>query len=65
MDGGTESIIRRGHLACHCMLVEAGSELVLVDTGLGLRDVQAPKSRLSAFFLGLVRPEFREERRGC
>jgi glyoxylase-like metal-dependent hydrolase (beta-lactamase superfamily II) len=43
------------------MLVEAGSELVLVDTGLGLRDVLNPKSRLSAFFLGLVRPEFREE----
>ena len=61
MDGRTESIVRRGHLTCHCLLVETGSSLVLVDTGLGLRDVADPKSRLSRFFLTLVSPEFREE----
>jgi glyoxylase-like metal-dependent hydrolase (beta-lactamase superfamily II) len=61
MDGRTESIVRRGELACHCLLVEAGSSLVLVDTGLGLRDVADPKSRLSAFFLSLLSPAFREE----
>src|SRR5215203_1383847 len=61
MDGKTESIVSRGHLACHCFLVEAGSELVLVDTGLGLRDVTDSKTRLSAFFLRLLRPEFRIE----
>jgi len=61
MDGRTESIIRRGHLACHCLLVETESGLVLVDTGLGLQDVRHPRERLSAFFLGLVAPDFREE----
>jgi glyoxylase-like metal-dependent hydrolase (beta-lactamase superfamily II) len=61
MDGRTESIVRRGELACHCLLVEIEDTLVLVDTGLGLRDVHEPKSRLSAFFLGLVKPDFREE----
>jgi len=61
MDARAESIVRRGHLACHCLLVETDSSLVLVDTGLGLRDVADPKSRLSWFFLSLVKPEFREE----
>lgn len=61
MDGRTESIVRRGHLTCHCLLVETDSSLVLVDTGLGLRDVADPKGRLSAFFLGLVSPDFRNE----
>lgn len=51
----------RGKLACHCLLVETGSQLVLLDTGYGLRDVADPKSRLSAFFLGLLDPDFREE----
>ena len=61
MDGRTESIVRRGELACHCLLVETDSSLVLIDTGLGLRDVAAPRDRLSAFFLALVSPDFREE----
>lgn len=61
MDGSHRSIVQRGHLACHCMLVETAGALVLVDTGLGLRDVADPASRLSKFFLGLVAPEFREE----
>src|SRR3954469_20943379 len=61
MDGRTPSIIRRGELACHCLLVETDTSLVLVDTGLGLRDVREPRSRLSAFFLALVAPDFREE----
>lgn len=61
MDGRTPEIVARGELACHCLLVETDTELVLVDTGFGLRDVSDPHSRLSAFFLSLVRPEFREE----
>jgi glyoxylase-like metal-dependent hydrolase (beta-lactamase superfamily II) len=61
MDGRTESIVRRGELACHCLLVETGSRLVLVDTGLGLGDVADPHGRLSEFFLALVKPAFREE----
>lgn len=61
MDDRTESIVRRGHLCCHCLLIEAGSSLVLIDTGLGLRDVAEPKQRLSRFFLSLLSPAFREE----
>lgn len=59
MDGRTQAL--RGKLACHCLLVEAGSELVLIDTGLGTRDVADPKGRLSRFFLTLLDPDFREE----
>jgi len=61
MDARTQTILRRGHLSCHCLLVETGSGLVLLDTGLGLNDVANPSGRLSRFFLFLVRPEFREE----
>ncbi len=61
MDGRAESIVKRGHLACHCLLLETARSLVLVDTGLGLGDVADPKGRLSWFFLSLVSPAFREE----
>jgi glyoxylase-like metal-dependent hydrolase (beta-lactamase superfamily II) len=61
MDGFSRSIVERGHLTSHCLLVEADDRLVLIDTGLGLRDVHDPRSRISAFFLGLVAPDFREE----
>lgn len=61
MDGGPESVLTRAHLTNHCLLVEAGDELILVDTGYGLKDVAHPHSRLSEFFLALLKPEFREE----
>lgn len=61
MDDQTDSLVRRGHLACHCLLVETADNLVLIDTGLGLQDVMNPQGRLSRFFLTLIRPEFREE----
>jgi glyoxylase-like metal-dependent hydrolase (beta-lactamase superfamily II) len=59
MDGRTRGL--RGRLSCHCLLVEAGGFLVLIDTGFGLRDVMDPYSRLSRFFLTLLAPEFRRE----
>ncbi len=58
-DGRSKSLHAR--LTCHCLLVETGRELVLVDTGYGLEDVRHPKTRLSRFFLALLRPELREE----
>lgn len=61
MDGRTPGVLTRGHLCCHCLLVETNAGLVLVDTGLGLRDVAHPRARLSAFFLALLSPEFRQE----
>lgn len=61
MDGRTSTIFRRGGICCHCLLLETENELVLVDTGFGLRDVANPASRLSSFFLALLSPDFREE----
>jgi glyoxylase-like metal-dependent hydrolase (beta-lactamase superfamily II) len=61
MDGRSPSVLRRGELACHCLLVETRDALVLVDTGLGLRDVADPRGRLSAFFLALLAPDLRAE----
>jgi glyoxylase-like metal-dependent hydrolase (beta-lactamase superfamily II) len=60
-DGRTASLLRRGELSCHCLLIETNDGLVLADTGFGLRDVAAPRSRLSAFFLLMLKPEFRVE----
>lgn len=59
MDGHSVSL--RGRLSCHCMLVEIGDTLVLIDTGFGLRDIADAHSRLSKFFLALLAPDFREE----
>jgi len=51
----------RGRLTAHCLLLEGERELVLVDTGYGLRDVADPHGRLSEFFLRMNAPELREE----
>ena len=61
MDGLSPSVLQRGSLCCHCLLLETDHGLVLVDTGFGLRDVQDPRSRLGGFFLRLLAPDFREE----
>jgi glyoxylase-like metal-dependent hydrolase (beta-lactamase superfamily II) len=49
------------HLACHCLLIETESGLVLVDTGYGTQDIARPRDRLSDFFLALNRPQLRSE----
>ncbi|NEX59590.1 MBL fold metallo-hydrolase [Noviherbaspirillum galbum] len=61
MDGRSPSILQRGELCCHCLLIETSQDLVLVDTGFGLRDVIQPRSRISPMFLALLSPDFREE----
>lgn len=49
-------------LVCHCFLVETPAHgLVLVDTGLGLRDGREPRPRLSPFFLNLDRVKLLEQ----
>jgi len=45
----------------HCLLVEAPSGLVLVDSGFGLRDVFAPTTRLSRTYLSVFRPHLRSD----
>jgi glyoxylase-like metal-dependent hydrolase (beta-lactamase superfamily II) len=61
MDGRSPSVLQRGQLCCHCLLLETEQGLVLIDTGYGLKDVRNPRSRLSSFFLMLLSPDFREE----
>jgi glyoxylase-like metal-dependent hydrolase (beta-lactamase superfamily II) len=60
MDGRSSGSLR-AKLSCHCLLIELPDQLVLVDTGFGLHDVENPKGRLSRFFLALMSPEFRAE----
>lgn len=50
-----------GHLVCHCLLIESDAGLILVDTGLGTRDVDHPRPRLSPFFIALNNPQLRRE----
>lgn len=54
--GGKGGPFRRAKLVCHCLLVEARSGLVLVDTGLGIRDVTEPDTALSLLFRRFASP---------
>jgi glyoxylase-like metal-dependent hydrolase (beta-lactamase superfamily II) len=58
-DGSSHALLR-GHIVCHCMLIETEAGLVLVDTGFGRKDIARP-SRLSGFFRFLNQPQFRQE----
>lgn len=49
------------HVVCHCLLIETEAGLVLVDAGIGMRDIEDPRGRLGRMFLALVRPQLRAE----
>ncbi len=49
------------HMVCHCLLIETESGLVLVDTALGLNDLQAESHRGVRRQLGLLRPKLDPE----
>jgi len=51
----------RGHIVCHCLLIESDQGLILVDTGFGTRDVADPHHRLSEFFLHMNQIQLRPE----
>ena len=36
---GTGGIFQRARMVCHCLLVETGDGLALVDTGIGMDDI--------------------------
>ena len=61
MDGRAASVLQRGTLCCHCLLLETPQGLTLIDTGYGLNDVANPAQRLSSLFLWLMSPDLREE----
>lgn len=44
---GEGGLLERGLIVCHCLAIETGDGIVLVDTGFGTKDVQNP-SRLGA-----------------
>jgi glyoxylase-like metal-dependent hydrolase (beta-lactamase superfamily II) len=44
------------HMVCHCLLIEAGDSLVLVDTGFGADDAAHPYKRLGVPFTAGFRP---------
>lgn len=47
-------------MCCHCLLIETAQGLVLVDSGLGMQDIQNPE-RLGSFFRYTIRPVLRAE----
>ncbi len=52
-DGG---LLDRGLIVCHCLAIESGDGLVLIDTGFGIEDKQDPR-RLGVQRLVNARPE--------
>ncbi|RKH08938.1 MBL fold metallo-hydrolase [Corallococcus praedator] len=48
---GSGGLFERARMVCHCLLIESSQGLVLVDTGLGTRDLQDAKGRLGQRFL--------------
>jgi len=60
MDGRSHGL--RGRLVCHCLLLETDrAGLVMVDTGLGIRDLSQPFPRLSRFNAHLLNIRFDPE----
>lgn len=55
--GGEGGPLTPSPIVAHCLLVEAGEDLVLVDTGLGTGDIADPR-RTGQPFRGLIRPIF-------
>jgi glyoxylase-like metal-dependent hydrolase (beta-lactamase superfamily II) len=51
--------LEKGHIVCHCLAIESGEGLVLVDTGFGMADASRPR-QLGAVF-GLMNAEPRTE----
>lgn len=52
------SLLSRGHLVCHCLLIETpASGLVLVDTGFGLDDMRDPVRRIGKPYLAINGPK--------
>ena len=57
---GKGGLLAEATLVAHCLLIEAGEQLVLVDTGLGTGDAANPK-RLGQPFRAIVRPQCIDE----
>ncbi|WOE43174.1 MBL fold metallo-hydrolase [Acinetobacter chinensis] len=54
---GHGTFIEPGRLICHCLLIEHQNKLMMVDTGIGLKDIQQPDQRLGKFFQKSFKPK--------
>lgn len=54
--GGQGHPLRTARGVCHCLLVETDRALVLVDSGLGMGDIEHPVERLGKAFVRFARP---------
>ncbi|HXR31872.1 MAG TPA: MBL fold metallo-hydrolase [Solirubrobacterales bacterium] len=57
---GEGGLLERGSVCCHCLLIETGEALVLVDTGFGMEDARSP-GQLGAGFRLLMNPRPKAE----
>jgi glyoxylase-like metal-dependent hydrolase (beta-lactamase superfamily II) len=55
MFGGAGGPFAPAPMCCHCLLIEGDDRLILVDTGLGVEDVNEPQ-RLGRVFNAMMRP---------
>ena len=55
MFGGAGGLLSPAPMCCHCLLIEGDDRLILVDTGLGVEDVNEPR-RLGHLFNVMMRP---------
>lgn len=53
---GKGGLLAPAKMICHCLLIETGNDLILVDTGLGLQDIAHP-DHLGRIFRRLIRPQ--------
>lgn len=53
---GEPGLLRPAEMVCHCLLIETGDSLVLVDTGFGTTAAADPARWLGRGFIGGVRP---------
>ncbi len=53
--GGGGGPLSPAPMCCHCLLIEGDDRLILVDTGLGVEDVNEPR-RLGLLFNAMARP---------
>lgn len=53
---GSGGLTDPGRMVAHCLLAETNDGLVLVDSGIGTRDIADPKRRLGSMFVNVVKP---------
>lgn len=54
---GSGGLFSPARMVCHCWLIESNDGLILVDTGVGARDLEDVGGRLGGMFKHVVRPD--------